>query len=227
MHKWLASLAVLALAFPALAEAQGGRGGGLQGGRGGGPPRAVAGHGLEVPGWWARVDEPGQMKQAMKVVPRGGGIHATTGPNAIFWDPEQVGEGQYTVKATFTLNKPASHPVAYGLFIGGADLSEDDQRYTYFVIRQDGKFLLKKRNGKSTSNVAGDWMDHAAIVKPDSGKAANELSINVAKDAVTFMVNGQQVAKQPASALDTSGVAGLRIGHGLDVQIDGFTVEQR
>jgi hypothetical protein len=222
MHKWLASLAVLALAFPVLAEAQVGRGG-----RGGAPARPVAGNGVEVPGWWARVDAPADVKQPMKFVPMGAGIHATTGPNAIFWDPQQEASGQYTVKATFTLNKPASHPVAYGLFIGGTDLSENSQRYTYFLIRQDGKFLLKKRNGAATSNVAGDWMDHAAIVKPDSGKAANELSIRVAKDAVTFLVNGMEVAKQPASAVDTNGVAGLRIGHGLDVQIDGFMVDQQ
>jgi hypothetical protein len=218
MHKWLASLALLALALPAVVEAQGGRGGG--------PARPVAGNGVEVPGWWARVDEPAQIKQSMKFAPMGSGIHATTGPNAIFWDPQQEASGQYTVKAAFTLTKPASHPVAYGLFIGGMNLSEDDQRYTYFVIRQDGKFLLKKRNGTATSDVAGDWMDHAAIVKPDSGKAANELSIRVAKDAVTFLVNGMEVAKQPASAVDTEGVAGLRIGHGLDLQIDGFAVDQ-
>ena len=224
MHKWLASLAILALAVPALAEAQGGRGG-APGGRGGGPPRPVAGNGVEVPGWWARVDEPAQVKQAMKVVPMGSGIHVTTGPNAIFWDPQREASGQYTVKATFTLNKPASHPVAYGLLIGGADLSEDDQRYTYFVIRQDGKFLIRKRNAAAVTDVAGDWADHAAIVKPDSGKAANELSIRVAKDGVTFMANGKEVAKHPPAAVDTEGVTGVRVGHGLDLQIDGFTVE--
>ena len=86
---------------------------------------------------------------------------------------------------------------------------------------------MKKRNAKGTSNVAGDWAEHAAIVKPDAGKAANELSIRVAKDAVTFMVNGKDVAKHPVSTLDTEGVAGLRIGHGLDLQIDGFAVEQQ
>jgi hypothetical protein len=219
MHKWLASLAILAFAFPALAEAQGDRGGG--------PARPVAGNGVEVPGWWARVDDPAQVKQAMKFAPMGSGIHATTGPNAIFWDPQQEASGQYTVTATFTLNKPASHPVAYGLFFGGTNLSEDDQNYSYFVIRQDGRFLLRKRDGKATSNVAGDWTEHAAIRTPDSGKAANELTVRVAKDAVTFLVNGQEVAKQPAASVDTEGVAGLRIGHGLDLQVDGFAVEQQ
>ena len=28
---------------------------------------------------------------------------------------------------------------------------------SYFLIRENGQFLIKKRNGASTSNVAGDW----------------------------------------------------------------------
>ena len=40
------------------------------------------------------------------------------------------------------------------------------------------------------------------------------------------MANGQTVATQPASAVDVVGISGLRIGHGLDVQIEGFSVTQ-
>jgi hypothetical protein len=216
MRKWLAAIACLLLTVPALPEAQG---------RGGGPARPVAGSGLELPGWWARVDDPKENRTGLKVVPAGSGIHAVTGPTAVFFDPQQDWEGQYTVKANFTLNKPASHDVAYGLFVGGQDMDLDSQRYTYLVIRQDGKFLVRKRTGAKTMNVAGDWADHAAVRKPDaSGKQVNELAIRVAKDAVTFLVNGQEVAKQPANAVDTVGITGLRIGHGLDVQVDGFAV---
>jgi hypothetical protein len=222
MHKWIASIAVLTLLVPAVAQAQGGRGGGPPA-----PARPVAGHGVEVPGWWARMDSPKEARTGLRVVPMGSGIHAVTGPNAIFFDPQQDWDGQYTAKANFTLNKLASHDVAYGLFVGGTDLDQDSQRYTYLVIRQDGKFLIKRRNGAKTMNVAGDWADHAAIRKPDaSGKQANELAIRVAKDAVTFMVNGQEIAKHPASAVDTVGIAGLRIGHGLDLQIDNFAVTE-
>lgn len=219
MHRWLASLAILLLTLPATAAAQG---------RGGGPaaPRPVAGNGVEVPGWWGRLDNPKEGREGLRVTRSGSGVRVVTGPNAIFFDPTMGGEGHYTVKANFTLNKPASHPVAYGLFFGGNDLDQDDQRYTYFVIRQDGKFLVKKRTGATTANVGADWMDHAAIVKPDaSGKQTNELAVRVAKDAVTFLVNGQPVAKHPASAVDTTGIAGLRIGHGLDVQVDSFTAQ--
>ena len=53
MHKWLASVAILLLTLPVLAEAQGGRGGGAAA-----PARPVAGNGVEIPGWWARLDDP-------------------------------------------------------------------------------------------------------------------------------------------------------------------------
>jgi hypothetical protein len=125
------------------------------------------------------------------------------------------------------MTKPASHQVAYGLFVGGQDLDNDKQRYTYFVIRQDGKYLIRKRTGATTVNVAGDWADHAAIQKPNAqGSQTNELAIQVGRETVTFLANGQTVATQPAKAVDAVGISGLRIGHGLDVHIEGFSVTQ-
>ena len=234
MYRWFAAVLVLALTLFTVAQepvgAQRGRGGGgpqaPAGGRGAqaGP---VAGHGLEVGGWWARLDDPKESREGLKFFTMGTGLHATTGPNLILFNPEDDWEGPYTTKATLTMTKPASHQVAYGLFVGGQDLDNDKQRYTYFVVRQDGKYLVRKRTGATTANVAGDWADHAAIQKPNAqGSQTNDLAIRVGRDTVTFIANGQTVATQPASAVDVVGISGLRIGHGLDVQIEGFTVEQ-
>ena len=134
--------------------------------------------------------------------------------------------GNYTVKATFTVTKPPSHPVAYGLFIGGTNLDQDSQKYSYFVIREDGQFLIKKRDGSGTSNVAGDWAANPAVTTRSAGVQKNELAIQVANGRVSFMANGKEVASQPATAIDTTGVYGLRIGHGMDIQIEGFGVTQ-
>ena len=218
MHRWLVAVVVgLTLSVSALAQ-----------NRGGGAPQApTAGNGIEVGGWWARLDDPKEARTGLKFVTMGTGFRATTGPTIILFDPNEDWEGPYTTKATLTMTKLASHQVAYGLFVGGQDLDTDKQRYTYFEIRQDGKYLIRKRSGSTIADVAGSWADHAAIQKPNaSGSQTNELAIQVGRDAVVFMANGQTVATHPATAIDVVGMSGLRIGHGLDVQIDGFSVSQ-
>jgi hypothetical protein len=218
MHRWLvAVVVVLTLSISALAQ-----------NRGGGAPQApAAGNGIEVGGWWARLDNPKEARTGLKFVTMGTGFRATTGPTIILFDPNEDWEGPYTTKATLTMTKLASHQVAYGLFVGGQDLDTDKQRYTYFEIRQDGKYLIRKRSGSTIADVGGSWADHAAIQKPNaSGSQTNELAIQVGRDAVVFMANGQTVATHPATAIDVVGMSGLRIGHGLDVQIDGFSVSQ-
>jgi hypothetical protein len=222
MQKWFASVLILTFAFVAVGHAQRG------GGRGGPPPapRPVAGNGVEVPGWWARMDDVKETNKGLKFTAANGGLHATTGPNIIFWDPQQTAMGNYTVKASFTVTKQPSHEVSYGLFIGGENLDGDKQKYSYFLIRENGQFLIKKRNGSGTSNVAGDWAPNPAITAITGGTQKNELSIQVAADRVSFMVNGKEVASHPRASIDTTGVVGLRVGHGLDVQIDGFAVTQ-
>ena len=223
MQKWLVSVVILSLSFVAIGYAQRGRGAGPGGPPP--PPRPIAGNGVEVPGWWARVDDIKEPMTGLKFAPMNGGLHATTGPNIIFWDPQQMAMGTYTVKASFSVTKQPSHEVSYGLFIGGENLDGDKQKYSYFLVRENGQFLIKKRNGASTSNVAGDWAPNPAITAMAGGSQKNELSIQVSKERVSFMVNGKEVASHPATAIDTNGVVGLRVGHGMDIQIDGFAVE--
>ena len=139
--------------------------------------------------------------------------------------PDQKASGTYETHATFTQLEPAAHPEAYGLIIGGSDLQSESQKYTYFLIRQDGKFLIKKRDGASTPNVT-TWTENAAIKKADSsGKMTNALSVEVGADKVRFLVNGTEVAAQPRTQIDTNGVAGLRINHNLNVHVEGFGVK--
>jgi len=220
MQKWLASVIILTLSFVAIGHAQRGRGGGPPP-----PPRPVAGNGVEVPGWWGRVDDPKEPTTGLKFSTMSGGLHATTGPNITLWDPQQTASGNYTLKATFTVTKPPSHPVAYGLFIGGSNLEQDSQKYTYFVIREDGQFLVRKRDGVNATNVGGNWAANPAVMGRAAGVQKNDLSIQVAGGRVSFMANGKEVASHPATAVDTNGIVGLRVGHGMDIQIDGFAVE--
>jgi hypothetical protein len=191
------------------------------------PDKKVAGGGTLPSGWKGRLDSGDKTLAGVKAMQMGGGIHFQTGPAGIYYKPADAMTGAYEAHATFTQLTPAAHPEAYGLIIGGADLEGAGQKYTYFIVRQDGKFMIKRRAGAATPTVA-DWTDSAAIKKPDAaGKMTNMLAIEVGKDTVRFLVNGTEVTSADASKLDTAGIAGLRVNHNLNLHVEGFAVKAR
>jgi hypothetical protein len=190
------------------------------------PNKKVAGGGTLPTGWKARLDDSAPIA-GVKVTPMGGGLHFMTGPAGIYYKPSDKTAGAYEARATFTQMEPAAHPEAYGIIIGGSGLEGAAQKYTYFVIRQDGKYLIKRRAGADTPTIA-DWTDSPAVKKADSsGKMSNTLAIEVGKDKVRFLVNGAEVTSTETAKVDTDGVAGLRINHNLNVHVEGFAVKTR
>ena len=191
------------------------------------PDKKVAGGGALPSGWKGRLDSGDKSLAGVKASQMDGGVHFMTGPAGIYYKPADKGTGAYETHATFTQMEPAAHPEAYGLFIGGADLDGAGQKYTYFIVRQDGKFMIKRRAGAETPTVA-DWTDSAAIKKPDSsGKMSNTLAIDVGKDKVRFLVNGTEVTSVDASKVDTAGIPGLRVTHNLNHHVEGVAVKAR
>ncbi len=189
------------------------------------PDKKMAGPGSIPSGWKARLDSGDKTLAGVKAMAMGGGVHFMTGPAGIYYRPGDKAAGAYEAHATFTQMEKAAHPEAYGVIIGGADLDGAAQKYTYFLVRQDGKFMIKRRNGEATPTVA-DWTDNAAVKKPDAGgKSANVLAIDVTKDKVRFLVNGTEVSTADAAQVDTAGVAGVRINHNLNVHVAGFAVK--
>ncbi len=125
-----------------------------------------------------------------------------------------------------TQTRPARHPEAYGIFIGGADLQGAGQRYTYFLVRQDGKFLVKRRDGEATSVVV-PWSDHEAVKAVEGeGSATNELAVDVGAKRVAFLVNGKEVASVDRSAVHSEGIRGYRVNHNLDVHLNPIRVSR-
>lgn len=185
------------------------------------------GGGVTMDGWQTRLDRPDRVEvNDLHFRSMGGGFHVTMAERsgAIFWNSSETGSGSYTVSATFTQTMPGSHPNSFGLFVGGQDLSGDGQRYTYFVIREDGQFLLRKRMGADVEDLTSGFAAHSAINTIDNGRMTNSLSIEVTASNVRFLSNGTEVASLPKAGLALDGVAGVRFSHQLDVHVADFMV---
>jgi hypothetical protein len=189
---------------------------------------AVEGGGVIPAGWTARADKNAGTGK-VKVVPMGKGIHVTLGPAIILYPDKTGGNGPFHTLATFTQTKAPRHPEGYGLFYGGQALDGAGQKYTYFLVRGDGTYLVKRREGENTTEITKGWVASPAVHKADAkGVATNLLEIDHKRDPskVVFMVNTEPVYTLDAKATDVNGVVGIRANHHLDLHIDGFDVHR-
>jgi len=236
MTKILTALAALAIAMPLAAQ--------QQAGKAADPTNKIQGSGTLPTGWMVRFDpdeNPANVRAGRTPPPKhvitevdvrtmGSGIHFTTGPAGIYYNPKDVATGEYAVSATFGARKSMQHE-AYGIFIGGENLQEPTQSYLYFEIRpmpgMNGNITIQHRNGDVASQIDKlvPWSTDAAVNMDDpaDGHSSNTLMIHVAKDTVHFIVNGKLVkalAKSELKGAKTDGQAGVRINHNTDLHVD-------
>ena len=188
----------------------------------------------QVPkGWMMRVDRSTSASDPdaagnIKFMTMGSGFHATNPQAAVYWNPANVAAGNYSLKGTFTLMKPSGHVNYYGLVFGGSDLGGPGQAYVYFMVAQDGNWLIKRREGDATTRDVAK-MTSAAVKTPDTnGKSINALEVHVMGDKIEYIVNGTTVHTTPKTGFTatTDGVYGIRVNHQLEVQIDGFALSK-
>ncbi len=184
-------------------------------------------------GWKLRSDHSSDASDpdapgADKFLVSGSGFHAINPMAAVYWNPANAATGNYSLKGTFKLIKSSGFNEYYGLIFGGSGLEGAMQSYTYFMVTDDGTYLIKRRDGSSTKEVSPKTAS-PAVKKPDaSGTATNALEVRVMTDKIDFVINGTVVTSLPKSgpAAKTDGIYGMRINHQLDVQIDGFGVSK-
>ena len=184
-------------------------------------------------GWKQRVDRSASASDpdatgAIKFVTSGAGFHATNPQAAVYWNPANTASGVYTLKATFTQMARSGHTNYYGLVFGGSALEGPQQAYLYFVVAQDGTWLIKRRDGDATSNVSAKTPSPAVKMLDASEKATNSLEVRVGADKIDFVVNGTVVHTEPKSGATakTDGIYGIRVNHLLEMQIDGFGISK-
>jgi hypothetical protein len=188
----------------------------------------VEGGGVIPAGWTARSDKKAGIAN-VKVVPMGKGIHVTLGPAIILYRDKTGDSGPFHTLATFTQTKAPKHPEGYGLFFGGQALDGAGRKYTYFLVRGDGTYLVKRRDGDKTTEVTQGWVASPAVHKVDAkGVATNLLEIDAKRDPskVVFLVNSEPVYTLDAKATEINGMVGIRANHHLDLHIDGFDVHR-
>jgi hypothetical protein len=198
------------------------------------PDRSVAGGGTLPPGWHARTDGNRPLTN-VKFDSMSVGHHVTLGPATIFWRDADNAAGSYTAEAKFwqfPSDTHRDHREGYGLFIGGSALAAAGQRYTYFLIRDDGMFLVKRRMGDSTWSVTKGWTASDAVqsraAQADTTKTVeNTMTIRVTATDATFLVNGKIVYKANASDVDGNGIVGFRVNHNLNVHLGALEIAKQ
>jgi hypothetical protein len=191
---------------------------------------ALAPLAAQTAGWKVRADRSTSATDPdgagkIQFTAAGKGFHAVNPQAAVYWNPANTAKGAYTLKGTFTLNTPSGHNNYYGLVFGGSGLDGPNQTYLYFLIAQDGSFLVKRRAGDAKTDDVVAKTPNAAIKKPEAGgKSTNVLEVRVAADEVDYVVNGTVVGSSPKAGLSTDGIWGIRVNHLLDVNIDEIGV---
>jgi hypothetical protein len=185
-------------------------------------------------GWTLRLDRSTNASDpdktpVVKFTEMGSGFHVTTGPAAVLWSPANSASGTYTLKGTFHLMQPSGHVNYYGLVFGGGDLAGARQNYLYFLVGQNGTFVVKHRAGDATTHDIKSRTAHSAIAKPDAaGKSVNNLEVRVGADKIDYVVNGAIVHTTPKSGMSArpDGLWGVRINHELDVHVEKLGVSR-
>ncbi len=189
----------------------------------GDPDRATGGSGVPA-GFLGRVDRPTTNIADARYTRRGEMWEVQTGPHHIMWAPGDTARGNFTVSARLQQMEAPAHREAYGIFVGGSNLDQPTQKYSYFMMGGTGEYLINTRDGANVTKVR-DWTASTSVPRQDTaGKVDYALSIRVAGDSAHFMVNGARIASLPKSQFPTDGIAGLRIGHNLHLQVQPVSI---
>jgi hypothetical protein len=189
------------------------------------PDKPVQGSG-KLPGdWKVRFDKPDAKIETVDVKEEQNALTFKAGPAGVYYKPNMRAEGNYEISASFSQMDPAEFPEEFGLFIAGADLDKETQRYTCFLVRQDARFAIQKRTGAVTKNAVA-WRPVPAMKEPKGVKTTHTLIVRAVGNTVRFLIGDKEVAKLTRAQVGGDGVVGLRINHNLHLQVSKFEVRK-
>jgi hypothetical protein len=188
------------------------------------PDQAANGTGVPT-GYVGRTDDSSKsIADAKYTSGPGGAWEVRTGPAHILYSTKDSASDSYTLRTEIDQLEAPHHPEAYGVFFGGQNLTGPNQRYTYFIVRGNGMYAVKVRDG-ATARTVVDFTANPNIPKADvAGKASYAISVHVAADSVHFLVNEKPVGAVAKGALAVAGIAGIRINHNLHVTVKPLAI---
>lgn len=183
--------------------------------------------GARPAGWTVRYDRANAVDSTLAFTAMTPGWHVATGPSGILYDSTRTASGDFALTSEIFLF-PGQRADGFGVFVGGRDLQGAGQQYTYFLLRKDGKFTIKRRDGAAATDLV-PWTAHAAVAPHDGGEGTvkHVLGVVAAGDTVRFTVNGTEVAALPRAAVAPDGVVGLRVNHNLNLHVTSLDVRRR
>ena len=142
-------------------------------------------------------------------------IRVGTGPAVVLWADDHTASRPYTLSGTFTLEEPSSHANYYGFVYGGEDLAGAGQSYLYFLVAQNGTYIVKHRDGETVSDIQGRTPNEAIRTPGDDGQSVNRLEVRVGQNRTEYVVNGTVVhaVDHAGMAAQTDGIWGVRVNH--------------
>jgi hypothetical protein len=189
------------------------------------PPKDAARPVSKLPeGWRARLDDPAATDTGTVQVEKDAVVFSG-GPGGIYYKPDTKAEKDYSVIAAFTQAKTLPAPQPYGLFVSGADLDKETRRYTAFLVRQDGKYQIVTRTGDKETVVVA-WRAASPMAELKGVKPTNTLEIRAMQNGVHFLIGDREVHQMPRDKVGPDGIAGVRVGPGLTVQVTKLEVRK-
>lgn len=147
-----------------------------------------------------------------------------TGPAHLLFSSKDTAANKYSVSATFEQIQAPSHPEAFGVFIGGSNLNAPNAKYSYFIVRGDGMYAVKVRDGANTRTIT-EWTAHPSVPKQDAaGKGLYGIKIEVNGKIARVSVNGVPVTNVSGKDVPLNGITGVRINHNLHLIVTPVSV---
>ncbi len=181
--------------------------------------------GVRLPGWRARMEQPGVSVRELFFRGMNGGLHITAQQPAVLWSAQRRPAPAYVVSASFALLERPDVAQSYGVFIAGTRLADSRGSYISLTVNRLGEVAVT-RHSQGAEIPLLRRVTSPAVNRPDErGDIANQLAIRVDGAVFTCLVNDQEVFSGVVTKSEGEGTAGIRVGGGVDAHLYYFRID--